>query len=300
MISYIFSSILLPLVLALIMFGMGLSLSVKDFENIFRYPKAIIVGLTLQMLILPIVAFLIAWSSPLSPEFKVGLIIIAACPGGTVSNLITYLFRGNVALSISLTTVNSLLTIFTVPLIVNIALNFFIGSSSEINLPFGNTFWQIFIITLFPCALGILINYYFPNFSENIRKPLNYIMPTALGLVMLGTIYFSQKTEVSLSFEDYLWISPFAFLLNISGMLIGYYTAKNLKLRKENRFTIAVEVGLQNTGLALNVASNAKLLNNPLMAAPASVYALFTFFTAVGIGFIFGDWKSKKSQDSKS
>lgn len=297
MINYLFSSILLPLVLGLIMFGMGLSLTIKDFKNIFLYPKSIVIGLSLQMLFLPLIAFLLALLSPLSAEFKVGIVIISACPGGTVSNLITYLFRGNVALSIALTTVNSLLTIFTIPIIVNIALWYFMDNTSDITLPFSETFWQILTITLLPCALGIWVNFNFPKFAFKMSKILNYVMPTALALAMLGTVYFGQKNEVDLHFNDYLHISPFVIILNIAGMLLGYYITGGFHLKRKNRFTISVEVGLQNTGLALNVASNAKLLNNPLMATPASIYALFTFFTALAMGFIFGNWKRQSKQE---
>lgn len=183
--TQIFSNYLLPITLALIMLGMGLSLTTRDFRNIFMHPKAVILGLVSQMIVLPLFAMLIAQFSGLSDELKVGLVLIAACPGGAVSNLITHLLKGNVALSVSMTTVNSFITIFTIPAIVGIALHYFIGDSKEITLDFWATFIRVLLITVLPCVVGVIIHQQHKLFAESLEKPLKLIMPISLALMMV-------------------------------------------------------------------------------------------------------------------
>lgn len=295
MLGELLATYILPLVLALIMLGMGLSLTFNDFKRIIRYPKSMLVGLSLQMVGLPLLAFLLAWAAPFSPAIKVGIVLVAACPGGTVSNLITYLLQGNLALSILLTSVNSLLTIFTIPSIVNLALWIFMGDRRELSLPFWNTFIQILLITVIPAILGIYIRHRVGKRRvEQWQRWLKYLLPALLGGAMLFTIYFNQDSDLSFRWYDYLAIVPFMLGLNVGGMLLGYYASKAVHLKRKNCLTIAIEVGLQNTGLAITVATSTAMLNSPEAAIPASVYALFTFFTAVGLGLFFRERLPRK------
>lgn len=283
--TQIFSNYLLPLTLALIMLGMGLSLTTRDFRNIFMHPKAVILGLVSQMIVLPLFAMLIAQFSGLSDELKVGLVLIAACPGGAVSNLITHLLKGNVALSVSMTTVNSFITIFTIPAIVGIALHYFIGDSKEISLNFWATFIRVLLITVLPCVVGVIIHQQHKLFAESLEKPLKLIMPISLALMMVGSIFLEKKENVvPITFQEYLTVIIPCLILNLGGMFIGFYIAKAFGLIKKNQITIAIEVGLQNTGLAIFVATS--LLHNQRMAIPSAVYALFTFFSAAIFGFL--------------
>lgn len=151
----------LNFVLAAIMFGLGLSLSPADFKNLFKQPKSLAVGLFAQMAILPIIAFFIALWAPLPAEFKVGIMILSFCPGGITSNLVSYFVKGNVALAISLTVCNAFLSLFTIPILVNICLEYFLKEGETIVLPFWRTTFDIFSITILPAALGVLVNYRF-------------------------------------------------------------------------------------------------------------------------------------------
>lgn len=283
--THIFSNYLLPITLALIMLGMGLSLTTRDFRNIFLHPKAVILGLVSQMIVLPLFAMLVAQFSGLSDELKVGIVLIAACPGGAVSNLITHLLKGNVALSVSMTTVNSFITIFTIPAIVGLALHYFIGDSKEISLDFWGTFIRVLLITVLPCVVGVIIHQQHKLFAESLERPLKVIMPISLALMMVGSIFLEKKENVvPITFHEYLTVIIPCLILNIGGMFIGFYIAKAFGLLKKNQITIAIEVGLQNTGLAIFVATS--LLHNQRMAIPSAVYALFTFFSAAIFGFL--------------
>jgi len=272
--------LLVNIALGIIMFGIGLSLTFNDFKELFKFPKAIFIGLISQIIILPLLSFSIAYISNLSNEMKIGIIIIALCPVGASSNLIVHLFKGNVALSVSLTIINSILTLFTIPFITNIALYTFLNQLSEIQLSAIETFIHLLINVIIPAALGIAINHYFPIISKKTKKPLNFILPTILGLVFTLKIFFgNDENSLSLQFSEILKITPYVLSLNVIGMFSGYYIAKFFKQKPTNRITIAIEVGLQNTAMALVIAGS--LLNNYEMEKPILVYAMFTFFTAL-------------------
>ncbi len=282
-----FSTILLPVSLAFIMLGMGLSLTRKDFANIFLRPKAVLVGLAAQMLALPVIAFSIAWIFPVPNEIKVGLFLIAICPGGATSNLLNYLLNGNLALCVSLTTINSFITQASIPLLLNLALRFFMHSEADVQLSFVETLKHIVLITLVPVIVGIVIAHYYPRFSEKTRKPMKQVMPALMAIALLGAIILEKKDHVvEMTTSDYITIVPMALLLNAGALFAGYYIAKWSKLSKKSSVTISLEVGLHNTVLAIYIAT--ALLKSPTMALPAIIYAMFTFFTSAA----FGIWKS--------
>lgn len=271
------------------MLGMGLSLTRKDFANIFLRPKAIAVGLAAQMLVLPIIAFAIAWIFPVPNEIKVGLFLVAICPGGATSNLLNYLLNGNLALCVSLTTINSFITQLSIPLLLNLALKFFSNSEADVQLPILDTFIYIVVITLVPVIVGIIVGHYLPNFAGKVKSPMKKIMPALMAIALLGAIILEKKENVSeLTTANYITIVPMAILLNVGALFSGYYIAKWSGLSKKSAVTISLEVGLHNTVLAITIASSPILLNNPSMAMPAIIYAMFTFFTSAA----FGIWKS--------
>ncbi|MEM7037246.1 MAG: bile acid:sodium symporter family protein, partial [Bacteroidota bacterium] len=191
-----FSTYFLPGTLALIMLGMGMSLTIQDFRNIFSEPKAVITGLICQMILLPLIAIGIAQMSGLSPEMQVGLVLISACPGGAVSNLISYLLKGNVALSVSMTSINSFLTILTIPLIVNVALGIFQGQSTSLSMPFWDTVLQVLLITVIPCVLGIFIRQNWAKFALRTERPLKIAMPILLAVAMSAAIFLEKKQGI--------------------------------------------------------------------------------------------------------
>lgn len=282
----LFSEYFLPVTLAIITLGMGLSLTDKDFRNIFLQPKAVIIGLCCQMVLLPVIAWLIVRSIDIDPLFKVGLMIIAACPGGATSNLITYLLRGNVALSISMTAMNSLITLVTIPLVVHLSLEAFVYEDAAIRLNVGETIIKVFLITILPAFVGTRIRKNYPNFSLMLERPLRVVLPLLLLLVYAGVIFIDQGTSAGTR-SDFIRIFPYTLMLNILAMVSGFLVARVMRLRVTNQFTISIEVGLQNSALAIFVA--ATLLKNNDMALVPVVYGSFSFFSTL----LFG-WSVKK------
>jgi bile acid:Na+ symporter, BASS family len=266
--------------LAIIMMGIGLSLTFADFKNIFIHPKPLIVALSVQLAIIPSIAFIIAAISGLSDGAKVGIVIISACASGASSNLITHLFKGNVALAISMTTINSLITVFWVPFVVDLSLLAFMGRTAGISLDFWETAFQIFAVILIPATLGMLIRAVKPLFAIKLETPLKYILPLILASVFAIKLFGGAKiggTEIT--FSEGWEILPWCLLLNILAILSGFFIARILKLSFANQYTVSIEVGLHNTTLALLIAGT--ILKIPEMEKPAVIYAMFSFFTAV-------------------
>ena len=290
-----FSSVLLPLSLAFVMLGMGLSLTRKDFANIFTRPKAMITGLAAQMLFLPLLAFLIALPFNVPPVLKVGLVLVAICPGGATSNLLNYLLNGNLALCVSMTTINSFLTQFTIPLLLTLALQFFMHTGAHIELDFWRTFFDIVLTTLVPVVIGIAIRAVHGPFAEKVRAPMKMMMPAVMAIAILGAILLEKKDNgIELSTYDYMTVLPMTLLLNVGALTGGYYIARLTGLSRKSQMTIALEVGLHNTFLAIYIATG--ILKDTSLAIPATVYALFSFFTSALFGVIVsGEKLSLKS-----
>lgn len=278
----IFSSYFLPVTLAIITLGMGLSVTHRDFKNVFYRPRAVLVGIICQIALLPIIAFAIALLTDIDPYFKVGLIIIAACPGGATSNLVTYLLKGNVALSISMTALNSIITLISIPVNVSIALMVFLHTDAEIHLNVGDTILKVFLLTILPAYAGVTIRHRFTAFAEKLNRPLRIILPLILALVYVGVVFIDKGAETVTRF-DFLNLLPLTLLLNASSMILGWWIGRLSYLKKRDSFTIAIEVGLQNSALAIFVASS--LLENRVMALVAVVYGSFTFFSTAFIAW---------------
>ncbi|HKK61678.1 MAG TPA: bile acid:sodium symporter family protein [Bacteroidales bacterium] len=272
----IFSTYFLPVTLAIITLGMGLSITQKDFKRVFVKPKAITIGICCQILLLPLVAFSIAFLTNIDPMLKVGLIIIAACPGGATSNLITYILNGNVALSISMTALNSMITLITIPVNVSLGLMVFMHTNTEIQLDVWDTILKVFLITVLPAYAGVTIRHYKTEIADKLNQPLKIILPLILLVVYLGVIFIDEGDKTATNM-DFINLLPVALLLNASAMALGWLVARLFRLYKKNRFTIAIEVGLQNSALAIFVAST--LLGSREMALVAVVYGSFTFFS---------------------
>jgi len=279
----LFSDIFLPITLGIITLGMGLSLTDKDFRNIFLQPRAVTTGLICQMLLLPLIAFFIARISNIDPLFKVGLMIIAACPGGATSNLITYILRGNVALSISMTAINSLITLITIPLVVTLSLEFFIQQDANIKLNVGDTMLNVFLITLLPAYLGTRIRKWKPQLADGVERYLKVVLPLLLALIYAGVIFIDREGE-SATMEDFFTIFPYVLALHVFAMGTGLLVARLASLKASDRMTISIEVGLQNSALAIFVSST--LLQSHTMALVPVVYGAFTFFTTLFFGWI--------------
>ncbi len=275
---------IVPIGIALIMFGIGLNLKVSNFTRVFRKPKAIVTGLVLQMLVLPLTAFVIVWFWPMENVYKAGFILIAACPGGTASNLVTYLLRGRIALSVSLTAFNSFLIVLTIPVIVNLATHLFLGSTHGIDLSFGKILVNMLWTVILPVMAGMTLNEKGPKkFIEAVKGPMRYILMTLLLLIFI-LISLSEEGGGNFDFErDYHLIFP-GIILNVGTMLIGYFSTQPLGITHRGRYTIAIEMGLQNSALAIFIANN--LLENDQMSLVAVLYSGTSFVTTWLIAFL--------------
>jgi BASS family bile acid:Na+ symporter len=285
--------LLVSAVLATIMFGVGLSINLKDLRNILHSPKPFWLGLFAQMILLPVIAFAVIYFTDMPPALKVGFIILAACPGGTTSGFITVLYRGNVALSVALTTINSILTLFTIPLLVNFALTIYMGRHSPFNLPFLETFLQILFVTLLPAATGVFLRYKYDHLADKIQKPVK----TAMIILFAGVysiIAFADESKggSGIRLIEAIEIFPYALLMNILGFIAGLGMGVIGKTGLRSSFTMGIEVALQNTTLALLVAGT--ILQSNEMVKPALVYALFSFWTALLYGVVVKKYNKAK------
>ncbi|MCS5693987.1 bile acid:sodium symporter family protein [Cyanobium sp. FGCU-6] len=274
--STLFTSVLLPLALAIVMLGMGLSLVPADFARITRYPKAVAVGTICQVVLLPLIGALVTQAVPMQPELAVGLIVVAVCPGGPSSNLMTYLAKGDVALSVTLTAVSSIITVFTIPLIANLALQSFLGESTAITLPIGSTILQIFMITLLPTAIGMVFRQRFPSTARRLDKQMSRLAAGLLALI-IALLLIREGSKLP-GFLAQVGIG--VVLLNLLAMLTGLLAARLFQLPLAQQICVAIEVGIQNGTLA--IAITAGLLKNPDMAIPAAVYSLLMYATGLG------------------
>ena len=231
------STIFLASSLIIIMLGMGLSLVANDFKRIFSYPKAILVGLTNQLIILPIIGFSIALLFPLKPEIAIGIMILAACPGGPTSNLISHLAKGDVALSVSLTAMSSFITILTIPFIVNFALVHFLEEGQMVKLDIVETIIQIFVIIVIPVSIGMLIRRYKEGFALKMAKPVRKASGIVIALIIIG-IVIKEKENVIPYFQQ---AGLVALILNVATMAVGYYSAKLFKITDKSAISISIE-----------------------------------------------------------
>ncbi|PKV52900.1 BASS family bile acid:Na+ symporter [Aquimarina sp. MAR_2010_214] len=279
------STIILALSLIIIMLGMGLSLVIEDFKRILIYPKAILLGLTNQILILPVLGFALASLFPVQPEIAIGIMILAACPGGPTSNLISHLAKGDIALSVTLTALSSFITILTIPFIINFALLHFLEEGQMIRLNVMTTIIQILVITIIPVSIGMLIRKYNERFALKMAKPVRRASGIVLMLVIVG-IAIKEKDNIVPYFRQ---AGAVALCLNVITMIVGYYSSRLFNIKDKRAISIAIESGIQNGTLAITIA--VVLLKNTSFAVAPAVYSLLMFFTG-GIAVYMGIKKS--------
>jgi len=275
MTSYI--GIILALSLMIIMFGMGLSLTIKDFKRVVNYPKAVFVGLVSQIIVLPLIGYLIATGLDLSPTIAIGIMLLAACPGGATSNLLTHLAKGDLALSVSLTAIASILSIITIPIIVQFAILEFANQSQVVSVDSITMVTQLMVIVIIPVSIGMLVNAKYSKFSERMEKPVKKASAIIFILVIIGVIISIRDV-----FMDYLGEAGLpSIILNVSTMVIGFTLAVLFKLTKPQAISISIETGIQNGTLAITLATIA--LNNAEYSIVPAVYGLLMFFSGAVI-----------------
>ncbi len=271
--------ILLPLALGIIMLGLGISLSIADFKRVIVYPKAIFIGLVCQMLLLPILCFFLANLFNLSPELAVGLMLLSASPGGPTANLFSYLAKGDVALNISLTAVNSLLSLFTLPFIINYSFIYFMGSDQTIPMQFKKVI-EVFFIVLVPVAIGMYLKSRNPALTTKLEKPIKVV--SALFLVAIILVAIMKEKENVVSF--FLQVGIVTLVFNVLSMVIGFYIPRLFQLAKKQSISIGMEIGIHNGTLAIYIALS--VIGNSAMSIPPAIYSLIMFFTAAAFGYI--------------
>lgn len=268
------SGIILAISLIIIMFGMGLSLTLSDFRRVMVYPKAMIVGLSCQIILLPLIGYLIAIYLNLSPTTAIGVMLLAACPGGPTSNMLTYMAKGDLALSVSLTAVASILTIFTIPIVVQFALTEFSDQSLTVTVDALTMVQQLLVIVIIPVGIGMLVKSKFPVFAEKMDKPVKIASALIFVLVIIG-VTFSIK-DVFMSYLQEAGLP--AILLNVSTMTLGFLLAVFFRLSRRQAISISIETGIQNGTLAITLATIA--LNNAEYSIVPAIYGLLMFVTA--------------------
>ncbi len=269
------TDIFLPLSLAIIMLGMGLSLTPNDFKRVVLYPKAAAVGFVNQILLLPLIGFVILLLFGLdNMELAVGVMVLAACPGGPTSNLISHISKGDTALSISLTAISSIVAIITIPLIINLSLSYFMQHGEYVPLPVVGTIIRLTLVTLLPVSIGMFVRNKARNFALKMDKPVKLISGILLFVIIFAAIHTNRDIFVS-SFKN---IGPVALSLNLVMLFVGYLSARLFRLNITQSITISIESGIQNGTLGIMIAST--LLHNDVMAISPAIYSLIMFASA--------------------
>lgn len=274
----------LKIVLAIIMLGVGLSLKVGNFVYLRNNKRLLAIGLFFKLIFLPLLAFFILSFTSLSPFFKLGILILFFTPGGTTTNVITYWFKGTAALTIFLTVLSSLVNMFSIPVLVNVFSLYYFGEQSVFTLPIGETIANILLIILLPALIGLWIHEQYPKMAVVLER---WIKPSSV--ILLALVYLikffapADAGGTAITMAEIMALLPVLLLINILGMLIGYWIARKINVNTKDSMTIGIEMGVQNASLAILVGS--VFLQNEDFIKPALVYAMFSFWTTVAFAY---------------
>ena len=282
--------VVLPAALFIIMLGMGMTLKPADFGRVFTLPKAVLVGLTGQMLFVPLLAFGVVTLFQLPPELAVGLMVLSFAPGGATSNMMTFLSRGDVALSITLTAFASVMTPFTMPLLTQLSLDHWMGASQPIELPIAQTMMRLFVITVVPVSIGMWLHAKKPDLSQKLAKVVKPLSIGFLAMVIIGIVakHWTQMPEFLAA------VGWPVIVLNSLALGLGYLFARMNGLNVPQQLTVGIEVGVQNGGTALLVTG--AILGNSVMSVPPVIYGILMW----GPSMLFGLWWGKRMLDGHS
>jgi bile acid:Na+ symporter, BASS family len=273
------TSVFLPIALGIIMLGLGLSLTLADFRRVFAYPRAIVIGLVCQVVLLPAICFGIAKVFAVPPELAVGLMLLAASPGGATANLFSHLAKGDVALNITLTATNSFVSLLTLPFIVSASLAHFMSDGRAIPIQ-PDKVVQVFAIVLVPVALGMLLRAKKPETALRSERPVRALSAVFLILIIVAALA-KERSNLGSYFAQ-VGIPALAF--NLASLGVGYFVPRLLKLPKRQAIAIGMEIGIHNGTLAIAIATT--VLARDVMAIPPAIYSIIMFFTAAAFGLI--------------
>ena len=274
-------SVGLPLALAVIMFGLGLALTVADFRRVATEPRAVAAALAAQLLLLPALCFGLVLALGLDPVLAVGMMLLAASPGGTTATLFSHLFRGDIALNITLTAVNSVIAVVTLPVVVNLAIGWFrpdVGDGS-VGLQFDKTA-QVFAVVLVPVVLGMLVRRWRPRFADAAERPVRILSAVVLVAVIVGAV-LGERERIGTYLAD---IGIAAALFCVASLTIGYLVPRLVRVDHARSVASAFEVGVHNSTLAIAVAVS--VLGSSALAVPAAVYGVIMFPLAALAGVV--------------
>ncbi|TYL53115.1 bile acid:sodium symporter family protein [Agromyces mariniharenae] len=269
----------LPVALGIIMFGLGLALTPRDFARVGRHPKAVIIALLCQLLVLPALCFgLVLWFQ-LPPVLAVGMLLLAASPGGTTANLYSHLFRGDVALNISLTALNSVIAVVTLPLITNLAIAYFLPGDEALGLQPAKAI-EVFLIVLGPVVLGMLVRWWKPAFADRMDRPVRIASIVILVVVIAGAIV----SNLQLLLDNFGRLAGITVLFCILSLTLGFVVPRMLRVDRRQAIASSFEIGIHNATLAIVIAQT--VIGSVEMSLPAAVYGVLMFFIALGFGFL--------------
>ncbi len=269
----------LPVALGIIMLGLGLSLTIGDFARVLKQPKAVITALACQLLILPAICFGLVLLFQLPPVLAVGMMMLAASPGGTTANLYSHLFRGDIALNISLTAVNSVIAVITLPLITNFAIMYFQPFDDQLGLQWAKAL-EVFAIVLLPVALGMLIRRFWPKFADGMDRPVRIASVVILVVVIAGAV----ASNWTLLVDNFAGLALITILFCLLSLAVGYVVPRLLKVGRRQAIAASFEIGIHNATLAIVIAQT--VLGSVELSLPAAVYGVLMFFVAFGFGFL--------------
>ncbi|MBL3682460.1 bile acid:sodium symporter family protein [Leucobacter aridicollis] len=268
----------LPVALGIIMLGLGLSLRVGDFTRIAKHPRAVFIALVCQLLILPALCFGLVLAFDLSPVLAVGMMMLAASPGGTTANLYSHLFRGDVALNISLTALNSVIAVFTLPLITNLAIAYFMPGGDTLGLQLSKTI-EVFAIVLLPVAIGMFVRWQWPSFADTMDKPVRVASVVILIVVIAGAIV----SNLDMLLENLGQLALITVLFCLLSLSVGFFVPRLFRVGRTQAIASSFEIGIHNATLAIVIAQT--VLGNTELSLPAAVYGVLMFFVALAFGF---------------
>ncbi len=286
----ILTEVILPLALALIMFGMGLGLTTTDFTRLFKSPLAIVMGLMGQLVAMPLLALGLCYLLNLPTPIAIGLMILAACPGGTMSNVVSQLAKANLALSVSLTAASTAISIVTTPFIIGFAMSQF-APADDATFSILTTSLGLFFITLVPVAIGIWLRHFKSDFAIK-AEPFFRRFSLFFMLMMIAALVIKERDLLVSSFNDVFWA---CLALNIGSMVVGWFIAKLSRFDVTDSLTLSIEVGIQNASLAILIAIS--FLNKPEYAVTGGVYGLAMF---IGPLLLIGGLKLKNKRTARA
>ena len=272
----------LPVALGIIMFGLGLSLTVGDFARVAKQPKAVVVALLCQLVLLPAICFGLVIAFQLPPVLAVGMMMLAASPGGTTANLYSHLFRGDIALNITLTAVNSVIAVVTLPLITNLAIAFFRPFDDELGMQWAKTL-EVFAIVLLPVIAGMIVRKLWPRFADAMDKPVRIVSVIVLIVVIAGAVVSNWVLLV----DNVGRLAAITVLFCLVSLSAGYLVPRWLRIGKRQAIASSFEIGIHNATLAIVIAQT--VLGSVELSLPAAVYGVLMFFIAFGSGFLIRD-----------